>query len=452
MPSDRWNDRHDRINKPNEYERGDVDYNLILPMNEFFGDGVGWEPTPWWQKENQLKFYNLDLLGLSAPLTVDSGLPWPKTVDGMTIVNAYEQNGGKCAAFSTMQSCTGYHMLRDGTPSGGTGKRFDANTFYCKVRAKMGDPRCNASAGATMPAVGAVFTKDGASQIVNGKPLPYEAMNGAASYLWGRGVDSIRTAVAGGKIYPLIGITIYQHFLSPKKIGDHWWVCWSDGSWGTALGGHMMVILDCFDSIKINPTSRGSFRLPGTWGYGFPDARMSYEAFERLLKAAMGAEIMLFTDRVVGPAGKLELAEPFTVAVSADFKATAHMKVKNTGEGNLTGISLAIEDMVDGVGKNGFGFTPDFDLEPGAVYDHNPERPDPLTSGHWRFRGDYKQAGRYNVLGTVEVDVTDVPPPPPPPPAGDTVKFKEETLTDESGKVYSTKADQPEGVTYRKVQ
>jgi hypothetical protein len=443
----REEDRLDNLNIKEKYDKGDVDFNGKIDP-EFYR---GYIPTPRYQRDIQQTYYSFDDLGLSVPYTVDKKLPWPKMVDTLTTVSAYEQNGGKCAAFSTMQACTGFHMLRDGTPTGGKGRRFDANTFYCKVRAKMGDPRCDASQGATMPAVGSVYTNWGASEIINGVPQANNPMNGAASYLWGAGVNSIRSAVDSGRVYPLIGILIYQGFLSPKKIGDNYWVYWQEGSWGSALGGHMMVVLDCFDSIKINSSSKGSFLLPNTWGVDFPPCRMSYEAFERLLKAAgMPAEIMICTDRVTGPVGKLEL-KTATITPPAPVvgdRVQFMFEVENTGAGKLVGIQLGIEEHYGDVNPDGFR-GPIVDLEPGATTSFNPTT-EPMTPGNKRWVFDNLKP--YTVLKTITVDVTgEPPPPPPPPPSNDVMTIKLGELTDTVGQKWTADVDQPEGVKYRKV-
>jgi hypothetical protein len=431
-------------NIPNEFERGDAEY-------EIAPERFGWIPTPPDELAAMQAAAPFEVLELAIPLTLEDPLPYPKRVDGQDVIGAYDQIGGTCVGASGAQATTGRHELR----SPGAGKKFDYIALYCECRRLMGDSKCNKNQGATMPSVAKALRDWGGRQIVGGVSQPANKDNGIASFSFGYNTESIRTAIGNG-IYVQIGIAIYQAFMSPKLIRDpvtgkdEWWVYWQTGSWGSFLGGHAMVTFYWSDR-------RDAFWLPNTWGYSWCQGKgawMSRAAFTRLLGAAMPAEVLICVDRHAappGPVGKLELAEPFAISPAAPKvgdQISVHLKVKNTGEGRLTGISLAIEDMVDGAGGDGFGFTPVFDLEPGAVYDHNPLRPDLLTAGHWRFRGDYRSPdGVYHVLGVVEVDVSGDEPPPPPPAEIMTIR---EQITIE-GKTYSTDADQPDGVIYRRV-
>lgn len=409
MPTEKWDEK---LNRANEYERGDVTYNI--PPEKF-----GWIPTPPELKEQQLRLYNLDNWGLSVPAAgaVENPLYYPTHADGQNIVDAYNQIGGTCVGASGAQATT----ARNSKP--GDDKLYDYMALYCQCRKLMGDGACNKNAGATMQSVGRALQEWGGVRIIGGKKQPASTAEGIVSYSFGYDADSIRTALGNG-IYIQIGIPVYQAMLSPKLIRNavtgqnEYWIYWQTGSWGSMLGGHAMFSYWWSDQ-------RNAFFLPNTWGFDWCEGKgswLSRASFTRLRGAAMAAEILICVDRDPGPqsgVGKLELAEPFTIApwpLKVGDKATAHLKVKNTGDGKLTGVGLAIEDMKNGLGGPGFGFTPDFDLEPGAVYDHNPTSDTPVSAGHWRFRGDYRKDGRYTVLGTVEADVTDEPEPPPPPP------------------------------------
>jgi len=447
MPINRRDERLDNLNIKDKYDKGDEVYPLKPGM-------LGWISAPEDQREMQYRFYNADLLGLEEPAYgLDKMLPWPATVDGMSVVAAYEQTGGTCVGFSGMQACTGRHMLRDNTP-----KRFDAYGYYCQVRIKMGDLRCNQNAGATLPAAGSVLLNWGAAQIIGGKIQGNNPANGIDKYVWGFNADSIRTAIANG-IVPIIGISVYQHMLSPKLIGSNYWMYWSDGSWGGFLGGHAMAILGWSDTLKLFPASKGSMWLPNSWGSSWCNGKgawMSWEAFDRLLKSAQPAEIRLDTDRTTGPVGKLELVS-FSIVPAAPGleKITATFAVKNTGLGALTGVKLAIEDRVtvNGVNTyyNGFGFEGPFDLAPGATHSYTAERPDALTEGLWRFRADRLDPTPV-VLSSITVDVTGgtPPPPPPPPPPVDalTMDFNDFAI---DGVKYTSKVQQPAGVKMTKV-
>jgi hypothetical protein len=439
-PQERRDNRIDKLNIPNVYEHGDVDFEIDPEL-------LGWIPHTDDVKKELFAAYSIDFLGLATPLTVEKSLPFPSRVDGQDVINAYDQVGGTCGGASSAQATTGRHELRQP----GAGKLFDYMGIYCHTRQVMGDTGpCNINQGVTMQALGKTLKNWGAPQIIGGKVQPVQIENGVASYSWGYNADAIRTGISNG-IYVQIGIAIYQAFQSPKKFinpingKEEYMVYWQDGSWGSFLGGHAMTTWTWSDQLD-------AFYLWNTWGYGFPKTWMSRKAFTRLLTAAMPAEIMLCVDRPTGPVGKIELAEPFTIVpnpAKTGDKIIAHLAVKNTGDGVAKGVKFAIEDMVDSVGKDGFGFTPEMDLQPGGTYGYSPERPDALTAGHWRFRGDYAQYGVYHVLGTVEMDVEDNPEPPPPPPEEDTLTISE-TLTIDGVK-YTTEVDQPDGVIYRKV-
>jgi len=126
-------------------------------------------------------------------------------------------------------------------------------------------------------------------------------------------------------------------------------------------------------------------------------------------------------------------------------KVQVTFEAKNTGPGTLNGIQLAIEEKHDDTYPDGYRGTV-VNLAPGEVASFNPQSA-PLTAGSWRWRADNLKP--YTVLSTITTMVTGEPPPPPP--VDDTIVYLEETLTDATGKVYSTKADQPGGITYRKV-
>ncbi len=396
-------------------------------MAEFVG---GWIPSSPEEKEKHERLFPLTALEWAAPEVVETELYVPTG-----LVNWYDQIGGTCVGYSGSWCTT----VRNSTPD--TTKKYRALLLYKKCREIMGEDPNDINGGATMPSCGKALKNFGHVLVIGNTDQGWNIEEGIESYYWGLRWEDARLAISQNK--PVhFGIPWHSKFMTPKLIAGEYWIGTED-LWGGMVGGH--AIMGYYWSDK-----RNAIRLRNTWGGDYPDVWLGAKAINTLLSEQ--GEMMICVDRPNGPVGKLELVEPFTIAPSAPKagdKIAAHMHVKNTGEGKLTAVALAIEDMVDGVGKAGFGFTSDFDLEPGQEYDHNPTRPDALTAGHWRFRGDYKQYGTYHVLGTVEVDVADEPPPPPPEPT-ETLTVNPETLTID-GVTYSTEADQPDGVVFRRV-
>jgi hypothetical protein len=440
MAINRRDNRQDNLNKPGKYEKGDQTFEL--PRDKDGNPKLGWVSQPDPDREFQYRYFNLDDMELSSPLKLEDSLPWPSVVDGQSVIDAYDQIGGTCVGASGAQATTGRHERRNP----GAGEKFDYIALYCKCRSIMGDNSCNKNAGATMQSVGKALQNWGGAQVIGGKSQPALQENGVLIYSWGYDADALRTAIGNG-IYVQIGISIYQAFLSPKKVGNDWWVYWQTGSWGSMLGGHAMMT--CWWSDK-----RDAFYLPNTWGLDFPGSWLSRASFTRLLGAAQPAEILLCIDRAGGPPapqGKLALQKFFIVPalpVVGD-RVQFTFEAKNTGPGPLTGIQLGIEEMLyPDVFPDGYR-GPVVNLAPGEVTSFNPQSA-PITAGNWRWRADNLKP--YTVLSTITVDVTGEPPPPPPPPpppSTDTITFLEETLTDSAGKVYSTKVDHPGGVRYR---
>lgn len=415
MSINKRDNKQDNLNIPNKYEHGDTVFDIPV-------EKMGWKPQRDEDREFQFKYFNIDLLELpKPPLDLEMSLPYPTTVDGQSVIDAYDQVGGTCVGASGAQATTGRHEQRNP----GAGEKFDYIALYCKCRALMGDGGCNKNAGATMQSVGKALRDWGGVQVVNGVSQPANKDHGIASYSWGYDAEAIRTAIGNG-LYVQIGISIYQAFLSPKKIGNDWWVYWQDGSWGSMLGGHAMMTCWWSDSHKLTSNSKGAFYLPNTWGRDFPGSWMSYEAFTRLLGAAQPAEILLCIDKVAGPQGKLERVSFITdpsVPVAGD-NVTLNLTVKNTGDAPLIGYSLAIEELHNGVGTDGYDNCPVFDLQPGATFTYSPIKT-AIETGTWRWWPDVKKDGYRHLGDAMTITVTGTPPPPspppPPPPPTDTI-------------------------------
>lgn len=416
---------------------------------------LGWVSPTEEEREDRLHTANIDFLRLAVPElgAVENPLPYPTRVDGIDVINAYSQIGGTCVGASGAQATTGRHQLR-GNLAPTAGKLFDYVALYCKCRALMNDPSCNKNAGATMQACGKALQNWGGVQIIDGKPQPANIDNGILSFSFGYSADAIRTGI-GNNIYIQIGISIYQAFLSPKQIVNpitgklEWWVYWQSGAWGSMLGGHAMLTYWWSDQ-------RNAFFLPNSWGYDFPGSWMSRAAFDRLLGAAQPAEVLICIDRgspTPVPTGKLELAEPFSISPGAPKigdNVNLHLKVKNTGDGPLTGIGLAIEELHDGAGTDGYVDRVTFDLMPGATHEYNPVKT-AIEKGTWRWWPDWYKDNVYKHLtDPMTITVSDVPPPPPPPPSDDFYTLNPETQK-KDGVVYTTAIDQPNGVIFRKV-
>lgn len=314
---------------------------------------------------------------------------------------------------------------------------FSGMDMYKACREAGGVDPENINEGIMMSWLAKALVTKGRSRRLNGAWQPRDIQYGADStYRVGNDREIRKVLYNNWLIYTgqaqpprmsvHIGIPIYDAFLSPKTINGVSWVYWQTGTWGGFRGGHALVPVDWSDLIKLTATSRGSFLLPNTWAdSGFPQSRMSAEAFMKCIAA--DGEIIISVSKVLGPpapTGKLELAEPFILIPAAPRtgdKVKVHFAVKNTGDAPLSGVKLAVEDRVDTTGGPGFGFEGPFDLPIGAVHSYEPERPEPVTEGHWRFRGDRMDVSPVVLTGAVvEVDVTGEPPPPPPPPPTDT--------------------------------
>jgi hypothetical protein len=480
MPRDEWKERYAERNhvKDEPFEQPDGSYSLT-PTFDIPDERLGLILTPPEVKLARrygvpfdLTLEDLGLVPVPAILPVDplytgyANIPPRTLVDGHTKGYWTSQTGGTCGGFGTatgkiddfsnpddiviLDGMDQYFAIREGKVPASEVKNINEGVMSAWVKDALLD------------------AKKGGRRRGSGVWLPRDPQYNASSCWWSSSWQEVEQIVynswlryTGQASTPRmgvdIGIPVYSSFLSPKEIPQAdgskiWAVYWQTGSWGAFRGGHWMRIAGFSRKIKVRPGSAGSVFLPGTWAdQGFPEAWMAVEDLMKCMATAMGGDILAIVSKETGPVGKLEL-QKFSIIPAVPVvgdKVQFTFEAKNTGTGVLTGIQLGIEEKHDDVYPDGYR-GPVVNLAPGEAATFNPQSA-PLTAGHWRWRADNLKP--YTVLSTIEVDVTGTPPPPPPPPPPSDTITRHETVTDvDTGEVWTTEIDQPDGVIYRKVQ
>jgi hypothetical protein len=148
---------------------------------------------------------------------------------------------------------------------------YDAAWLYHRGQETDNDPNTTPAAdnGGYVYAVLDVLRNEGHRQ--PGKPV--ERDNGIISYAWVHTIDELRTALMRGPV--IFGVPWYQKFMTPKMVNGEYWIA-TEKSWGNYLGGHAITGFGVSDQRK-------GVRWVNSWGPGYPDVWISYDAIAQLL-------------------------------------------------------------------------------------------------------------------------------------------------------------------------
>ncbi len=394
MPRD-WKEKRENEPKYELYETVE----LPAPPEGVFGmeNGVsikGWIPSSKEEKERHERLYSIDVLGWEAPEVVERRLTVPssESSDGFTtnLINFYDQGPtGTCVGYSGSWCTT----VRNSTDT--LAKKYNAKELYKQCRRIMGVDPNNLNGGATMPSVGKAL-RDWGHILVTGKSTnkPVSKEEGIESYNWGLSAADARLAISQGKPAHF-GVYWYQAFQSPKLINGEYWIGWQTGSWGAALGGHAIAMIEWSDK-------RNAGRLKNTWGNEYPEVWINATAINRLLNAQ--GELLICVDRnptPPTPVGKIELVEALTIQPSTPAlgdNLVGRFVVKNSGNAVLTLTSIGIRGTKNGIENWDFGLQP-LVINVGQAVELAPRCDRPLEFGSYVFRASYQDATGWHDLG-----------------------------------------------------